>query len=355
MSDIAHICVEPITDPMFAYFSDKLLHSPLIFAAQLIALCVKVTARKQKLSRPDHSFEGFLEFLGVPLFEGSAFGVIKTNDTKHSRGHIDIPINAREKFIKRFIYEVDEGWGRKAQLTRLEVPEGTSDHFAKGYVIHPGILDSTTRRTQCGLVMFVNMNSTQFDFNDVSFPVEIDARRWDSCDASDLDSEIKKAKYGDPPISCSMIASHTTNPTRQMLPTNVTSECKYGNSCKRAVGKIDANMPHYGVTQSETPLDIDRMLGALGEVVRRHGALFAVLAWKEELGKLEQTIYPPSSSRHPLLTLPATPTQQRGPTKSVLHSTSANFRLDRLPPLIATMFDLGDGDRRSNCHSSHLT
>ncbi|KIK92693.1 hypothetical protein PAXRUDRAFT_146735 [Paxillus rubicundulus Ve08.2h10] len=92
----------------------------------------------------------------------------------------------------KVVHEVDEenSWGGKAYLTRLEVPEGTPDVFGKGYVIHPGILDSIT---QCGLAMFINMDSKQFDFNGVFLPVKIDAlRRWDSYDAPDLDSEIKK-------------------------------------------------------------------------------------------------------------------------------------------------------------------
>ncbi|KAH7890103.1 putative nonribosomal peptide synthetase [Phlebopus sp. FC_14] len=92
----------------------------------------------------------------------------------------------------KVVHEVDDdaSWGGKAYLTRLEVPEGTPDVFGKGYVIHPGILDSIT---QCGLAMFINMETKQFDFNGVFLPVKIDAlRRWDSRDAPDLDSEIKK-------------------------------------------------------------------------------------------------------------------------------------------------------------------
>lgn len=92
----------------------------------------------------------------------------------------------------KVVHEVEDetSWGGKGYLTYLEVPEGTPDVFGKGYVIHPGILDSIT---QCGLAMFINMESKQFDFNGVLLPVKIDAiRRWDSRDAPDLDSEIKK-------------------------------------------------------------------------------------------------------------------------------------------------------------------
>ena len=90
------------------------------------------------------------------------------------------------------VHEINDeaSWGGKAYLTYLEVPQGTPDVFGKGYAIHPGILDSIT---QCGLAMFINMETKQFDFNGVFLPVKIDAlRRWDSRDAPDLDSEIKK-------------------------------------------------------------------------------------------------------------------------------------------------------------------
>ncbi|KIJ60828.1 polyketide synthetase [Hydnomerulius pinastri MD-312] len=90
------------------------------------------------------------------------------------------------------VFEVtdDESWGGKAYLARLEVPEGSQGLFGKGYVIHPGILDSIT---QCGLAMFINMTTKLFDFNGVFLPVKIDAlRRWDSADSPDLDAELKQ-------------------------------------------------------------------------------------------------------------------------------------------------------------------
>ncbi|KAG6333238.1 hypothetical protein ID866_5853, partial [Astraeus odoratus] len=92
----------------------------------------------------------------------------------------------------KVVHEVDDdnSWGGKAYLTRLEIPEGTPDVFGNGYAIHPGLLDSIT---QCGLAMFINMDTKQFDFNGVFLPVKIDAlRRWDSRDAPDLDPELKK-------------------------------------------------------------------------------------------------------------------------------------------------------------------
>lgn len=92
----------------------------------------------------------------------------------------------------KVVHEINDetSWGGKAYLTYLEIPEDTPDVFGKGYAIHPGILDSVT---QCGLAMFINMETKQFDFNGVFLPVKIDAlRRWDSRDAPGLDSEIKK-------------------------------------------------------------------------------------------------------------------------------------------------------------------
>ncbi|KIK85335.1 hypothetical protein PAXRUDRAFT_831969 [Paxillus rubicundulus Ve08.2h10] len=84
----------------------------------------------------------------------------------------------------------EQSWGGKAYLARLEVPEGTPDVFGGGYVIHPGILDTTT---QCGLAMFINMTTKLFDFNSVFLPVKIDAiRRWDSMDSPNLDDELKR-------------------------------------------------------------------------------------------------------------------------------------------------------------------
>ena len=67
----------------------------------------------------------------------------------------------------KVVHEIDDdnSWDGKAYLTRLEVPEGTPDVFGHGYVIHPGILDSIT---QCGLAMFINMDTKLFDFNGVS-------------------------------------------------------------------------------------------------------------------------------------------------------------------------------------------
>ncbi|KAF9238195.1 putative nonribosomal peptide synthetase [Melanogaster broomeanus] len=97
--------------------------------------------------------------------------------------------------FRDYLQEVHEitdeaSWGGKAYLARLEVPEGTPDVFGRGYVIHPGILDTIT---QCALAMFINMATKLFDFNGTFLPVKIEAvRRWDSTDAPDLDDELKE-------------------------------------------------------------------------------------------------------------------------------------------------------------------
>ena len=73
----------------------------------------------------------------------------------------------------KVVHEIDDdnSWCSKAYLTRLEVPKGTPNVFGHGYVIHPGILDSIT---QCGLAMFINMDTKLFNFNSVFLPVKIE-------------------------------------------------------------------------------------------------------------------------------------------------------------------------------------
>ena len=132
---------------------------------------------------------------------------------------------------------------------------------------------------------------------------------------------------------------------------------EYDNARKRAVSKIDANMSRYGATQwdthegylvalySETPLDIDRMSEAFAEVVQRHGALRTAFTWNEELGKLEQTIYPSVDFNATLVDLSNEPNAAaKAYEMSLAQNKEPNFKLDRLPLLIATMFDLGGGD-----------
>jgi len=54
----------------------------------------------------------------------------------------------------------------------------------------------------------------------------------------------------------------------------------------------DTHEGDFVIISTETPLDTDRMTGATAEVVQRHGALRTAFTWNEELGKLEQTVYP---------------------------------------------------------------
>lgn len=114
-------------------------------------------------------------------------------------------------------------------------------------------------------------------------------------------------------------------------------------------------MSRYGATQwdthegyfvtisTETPLDVDRMTEAIGEVVQRHGALRTAFTWNEEQGKLEQTVYPDIDFKATLVDLSGEPDSvAKAYEMSLALNNEPDFRLDRLPLLIATMFDLGD-------------
>ena len=54
----------------------------------------------------------------------------------------------------------------------------------------------------------------------------------------------------------------------------------------------DTHKGYFITVCSETPLDVDRMTEAIAEVVQCHGALRIAFTWNEELGKLEQIVYP---------------------------------------------------------------
>ena len=109
-------------------------------------------------------------------------------------------------------------------------------------------------------------------------------------------------------------------------------------------------MSRYGATQwdthegyfvtiySETPLDVDRMTEAFAEVVQRHGALRTAFTWNKELGKLEQTICPSVATLVDLYNDPDS--TAKAYEMSLAQNKQPNFKLDRLPLLIATMFDL---------------
>ncbi|KAI5993419.1 hypothetical protein EDC04DRAFT_1271012 [Pisolithus marmoratus] len=141
----------------------------------------------------------------------------------------------------------------------------------------------------------------------------------------------------------------------------------HANARKRTVSKIDANMSRYGATQwdthegyfvtisTETPLDVDRMTDAFAEVVQRHGALRTTFTWNEELGKLEQTIYPSVDFKATLVDLSNEPDAvAKAYEMSLALNKQPNFKLDRLPLLITTMFDLGSGDWAFNVVIHHI-
>ncbi|KAG6375737.1 hypothetical protein JVT61DRAFT_2583 [Boletus reticuloceps] len=142
---------------------------------------------------------------------------------------------------------------------------------------------------------------------------------------------------------------------------------EHDNARKRAVSKIDANMSRYGATQwdthegyfvtisSETAIDVDRMTEAIGEVVQRHGALRTVFTWNEERGKLEQTVYPGIDFKAALVDLSGEPdAAAKAYEMSLALNNEPNFKLDRLPLLIATMFDLGENTWAFNIVVHHI-
>ena len=114
-------------------------------------------------------------------------------------------------------------------------------------------------------------------------------------------------------------------------------------------------MSHYGATQwdthegyfitvsSETPLDVDRMTEAIAEVVQRHGALRTAFTWNKELGKLEQTVYPDINFNASFVDLSGEPdSAAKAYEMSLALNSEPNFKLDRLPLINTTMFDIGD-------------
>lgn len=126
-------------------------------------------------------------------------------------------------------------------------------------------------------------------------------------------------------------------------------------------------MSRYGATQwdthegyfvtinSETPLDVDRMTDAIAEVVRRHGALRTAFTWNEDLCKLEQTVYPDINFKATFVDLSGEPyASGRAYDMSLALTHAPNFQLDRLPLLIATMFDLGDNTWAFNIVVHHI-
>ncbi|KAI6098831.1 putative nonribosomal peptide synthetase [Pisolithus croceorrhizus] len=184
-------------------------------------------------------------------------------------------------------------------------------------------------------------------------------------------SDDGSAKYGEPlvPVLNDRLAydePYTTDASPHQYRIWL-AQREYDNARKRTVSKIDANMSRYGATQwdthegyfvtisTETPLDVDRMTDAFTEIVQRHGALRTTFTWNEELGKLQQTIYPSVDFRASLVDLSNEPNAAaKAYEMSLALNKQPNFKLDRLPLLMATMFDLGDGDWAFNVVIHHI-
>lgn len=125
-------------------------------------------------------------------------------------------------------------------------------------------------------------------------------------------------------------------------------------SCYRAT-QWDTHEGYFVTISTETPLDVDRMTEAFAEVVQRHGALRTTFTWNEELGKLEQTIYPSVDFKATLADLSSElDDAAKAYEMSLALNKQPNFKLDRLPRLIATMFDLGGGDWAFNVVIHHI-
>ena len=125
-------------------------------------------------------------------------------------------------------------------------------------------------------------------------------------------------------------------------------------SCYGAT-RWDTHEGYFVTIYSEMPLDVDRMTEAFAEVVQRHGALHTAFTWNEELGKLEQTIYPSVDFKATLVDLSNDPdSTAKAYEMSLAQNKQPNFKLDRLPLLIATMFDLGGGDWAFNVVIHHI-
>lgn len=90
----------------------------------------------------------------------------------------------------RQIHEVSDenSWGGFGYLIEQEIPTDTSDSRDKGYIIHPGILDSIMHSA---LAMFIDMRTKSFDFNGTFLPAKVSSlARWDKGNPSNLESQL---------------------------------------------------------------------------------------------------------------------------------------------------------------------
>ena len=117
----------------------------------------------------------------------------------------------------------------------------------------------------------------------------------------------------------------------------------------------DTHEGYFVTVSSETPLDVDRMTEAIAEVVQRHGALRTAFTWNEELGKLEQTVYPDIDFNASFVDLSGKPdSATKAYEMSLALNNEPNFKLDRLPLINATMFDIGDNVWAFNIIVHHI-
>ena len=90
----------------------------------------------------------------------------------------------------RQVHEVadENSWGGFGYLIELEIPTDDSDSRDKGYIIHPGVLDSIMHSA---LAMFIDMRTKSFDFNGIILPKKVDSlARWDKDNLSNLESQL---------------------------------------------------------------------------------------------------------------------------------------------------------------------
>ena len=117
-------------------------------------------------------------------------------------------------------------------------------------------------------------------------------------------------------------------------------------------------IPHeaYFITvTTKSQLDVNRMADAFAEVIQRHGALRTAFSWNEVEGKLEQTIFPSVDFKAKLVDLSGQPNaSSKAYEMSLAENEEPNFKLDQLPLLTATMFDLGRGEWGFNIVIHHI-
>ncbi|KAI8820281.1 putative nonribosomal peptide synthetase [Fimicolochytrium jonesii] len=97
--------------------------------------------------------------------------------------------------FRDFLAEVHQlndpnSWGGTSYLGKFSIKQDYPDLFDRGYVLHPGILDSMT---QIGLAMFIQFETLSFDMNGLFVPVKIGCiTRWE--DSKSIVDEVIRGK-----------------------------------------------------------------------------------------------------------------------------------------------------------------